>query len=71
MKVKFAVGAAIIAVAAIAAFNIPVQARQEPAAQGGKTSMDGVYSDAQAKRGEALYGETCASCHGPALGGRR
>jgi mono/diheme cytochrome c family protein len=34
-----------------------------------RTARDGVYTDAQAKRGEAIYKEKCASCHGPALGG--
>jgi S-disulfanyl-L-cysteine oxidoreductase SoxD len=31
--------------------------------------VDGVYTPEQAKRGEALYGQFCASCHGPALTG--
>jgi len=35
----------------------------------GKTTSDGVYSDAQAKRGEAAYAKTCAGCHGPDLAG--
>jgi mono/diheme cytochrome c family protein len=35
----------------------------------GKTTADGVYSDAQAKRGEALYAQSCSSCHGPDLSG--
>jgi mono/diheme cytochrome c family protein len=40
------------------------------AAQGPKTSVwDGVFSEAQAKRGEALYAEQCASCHGQDLAG--
>jgi mono/diheme cytochrome c family protein len=34
-----------------------------------KTVWEGVYSDAQAKRGEALWGEKCAKCHGPDLSG--
>jgi S-disulfanyl-L-cysteine oxidoreductase SoxD len=29
----------------------------------------GVYTAAQAGRGQALYAERCASCHGPTLGG--
>jgi mono/diheme cytochrome c family protein len=33
------------------------------------TVWDGVYSETQAKRGEALYQEQCASCHGPDLSG--
>src|SRR3954447_15799911 len=35
----------------------------------GKTQWDGVYTEAQATRGEALYGQYCASCHGPDLAG--
>ena len=34
-----------------------------------KTSWDGVYTDAQATRGEKLWGEKCAKCHGPDLSG--
>ena len=30
---------------------------------------DGVYSDAQAQRGETAYREACANCHGPELEG--
>ena len=30
---------------------------------------DGVYSDAQASRGESIYREACLSCHGQDLGG--
>jgi len=39
------------------------------AAQTTKTVWDGVYSDAQAKRGRALYESKCLSCHGPDLNG--
>jgi len=35
----------------------------------GKSQWDGVYTEAQAKRGEALYSQYCASCHGPDLAG--
>jgi len=35
----------------------------------GKSVADGVYSDAQAERGTALYAEQCASCHGENLEG--
>ena len=41
---------------------------------GGRTApaphvQDGVFSDAQATRGQALYAQRCAGCHGPALAG--
>jgi S-disulfanyl-L-cysteine oxidoreductase SoxD len=35
----------------------------------GKTTQDGVYTDAQAKRGEQTYANACASCHGADLSG--
>lgn len=35
----------------------------------GKTSWDGVYSQAQARRGEAAYSKSCAGCHGAELMG--
>ena len=38
-------------------------------AQGTKSVNDGVYSEAQAKRGDALYKENCATCHGDNLEG--
>jgi mono/diheme cytochrome c family protein len=38
-------------------------------AQTPRTLQDGVYSDAQATQGQALYAEHCASCHGNALEG--
>jgi mono/diheme cytochrome c family protein len=38
-------------------------------AQASRTVQDGVFSDAQATRGQALYGQRCAGCHGPALAG--
>ena len=38
-------------------------------AQGGRSASSGVYSEAQAKRGEAVYKEQCAACHGDNLEG--
>jgi len=38
-------------------------------AQAAKSVKDGVYTAAQAKRGEALYKENCAACHGEDLAG--
>jgi mono/diheme cytochrome c family protein len=37
-------------------------------AQQPKSGWDGIYSDAQAKRGQALYAENCISCHGTEQG---
>jgi len=38
-------------------------------AQPAASVWDGVYSQEQANRGRALYGQNCASCHGSALDG--
>src|SRR5688500_8972597 len=38
-------------------------------APAGKSTNDGVYSEAQAKRGDVLYKEQCATCHGDNLEG--
>jgi mono/diheme cytochrome c family protein len=38
-------------------------------AQTPRTLQDGVYTNAQAARGQAVYAQRCASCHGPALEG--
>ncbi len=39
------------------------------AAQQSRSVNQGIYSDDQAKRGETVYKESCASCHGDKLGG--
>jgi mono/diheme cytochrome c family protein len=38
-------------------------------AQPARTVWDGVYTEAQAKRGEEIYFERCVRCHGPTLMG--
>jgi mono/diheme cytochrome c family protein len=58
MRTKLGIFAVIGAAAMAASFATVL------AAQGGKTTWDGVYSDAQASKGEALYGDKCAKCHG-------
>ena len=35
----------------------------------GKTTLDGLYSEPQASRGEKIYADSCASCHGDDLSG--
>jgi S-disulfanyl-L-cysteine oxidoreductase SoxD len=63
---KFTV--AILALAGTMVFGT-LSARSTVAAQGAKSQWDGVYTEAQAKRGEGLYAQYCASCHGPDLAG--
>jgi mono/diheme cytochrome c family protein len=35
----------------------------------GKTTLDGIYTDTQAARGQKIYAESCTSCHGDDLSG--
>ena len=39
-------------------------------AQAPRTVWDGIYNEAQAKRGEATYVEACSNCHGRTLEGQ-
>src|SRR5215216_2997889 len=60
---------AIIAAAAIIfliSTSISIDAQAPPAP---RTVLDGVFSDAQATRGQALYTQRCAGCHGLTLAG--
>jgi cytochrome c len=51
---------------AISAFVMVLGAQNPPARQ---SVWDGVYTDAQAMRGERQYGRSCEQCHGPDLAG--
>lgn len=57
------VGALVII--AVAAFSTIALKAQQP-----QSVSQGVYTDAQAARGQTVYSARCASCHGPALAGR-
>jgi S-disulfanyl-L-cysteine oxidoreductase SoxD len=59
---RFAVSVSVCTLAAslLAAAQAPVSSR---------AARDGVYSDEQARRGQAVYKDKCASCHGAALAG--
>ena len=63
MKIK-AAAIALIPFAAVFVLRATVHA-QPPT----KSIWDGVYTQAQADRGKALYAESCASCHGGELTG--
>ena len=66
---KFPAGATALAPDATPLKDIrmaePGAAGAAPAGGGG----GGLFADVQAKRGEAVYAENCAACHGPMLGG--
>ena len=57
MKVTLA-----IAVVSLVAAGMVVTAQE-------KSQWDGVYTEAQAQRGEPLYQQYCSSCHGPDMAG--
>jgi mono/diheme cytochrome c family protein len=57
--------AGIVSAAVIALAHVPLTAGRQAAG----SVWDGVYTDAQAARGEAIYNDKCAHCHGPAGAG--
>ena len=59
---------ALVAIAGVAAI-VPIHSTLRAEQATSRAVSDGVYTEEQAKRGEAVYGQTCASCHGPALMG--
>lgn len=46
-----------------------VAAQDAPPKKMSQSVWDGVYTDAQASRGERTYGRSCEQCHGPDLAG--
>src|SRR5262245_18051963 len=59
---------AVIGLATVALASA-VGSRSSTSAQG-KTQMDGVFTEAQAKRGSGVYMKSCAECHAETLEGR-
>jgi S-disulfanyl-L-cysteine oxidoreductase SoxD len=51
---------------AISALIVVAEAQNPPAR---RSVWEGVYTDAQAMRGERQYGRSCEQCHGPDLAG--
>ena len=58
---KSAIAVSVAGLVLAAAFAVHAQEQ--------KTIWDGVYTAEQASRGEKIYGENCAQCHGEALSG--
>jgi len=60
MRIRFAIFT-MIGAAAFLLTLVPVRA-QDAAAK--KTTWDGIYTEAQAMKGEAVYADKCEKCHG-------
>ena len=77
MKKMAIVIVAFITATVGAAFHASVRAEEAAAQQAPAISStgpaqsvwDGIYTEEQAKRGRALYSETCAACHAADLSG--
>ena len=74
MRTRFI--AAVIIGSSIALWRLAVGAQQDTpsqteshAANGPHSVWDGVYTEEQAKRGQPLYQQKCASCHGDKMTG--
>jgi mono/diheme cytochrome c family protein len=73
---SFLIPALTLAVTLTCGLTLAAQSNPQPApGKAGKSVLDGVYTDVQAKRGEAEFGTRCGRCHegadvdGPALTG--
>ena len=60
--------AGLFGLAFVAAPAVAARGAQRPAGQ--RTVWDGVYTEAQAQRGETVYTQSCASCHSDDLRGQ-
>ena len=58
-----------VRVAAVAMFALAAAVVSVSVMAQGKTVWDGVYTEAQAKRGEQLFAQRCAQCHSGDLHG--
>src|SRR5262245_46719620 len=75
--IRFLRAVAIVATVFILSVTSIATHAQAPRGQGAapantqptRTVQDGVFSEAQATRGQAVYAQRCAGCHGPALEG--
>ena len=67
MRIK-STAIAIAGLAALGASICALRAQEPPPSE--RSVWDGVYTEEQAKRGEAAYQKQCAACHGDTLAGR-
>ena len=68
MSIRVALSTIIVSASFLGALTAIVRA-QEPLKAIGPSVLDGVYTTAQARRGQAQFEEHCASCHRQDLGG--
>ena len=68
MRRYFAV-VTVVGMVAINAFLATLAAQPTVAAQQAQSVWDGIYTEEQAERGELLYAQKCAECHGSDLEG--
>ena len=66
---KFPAGAAVLPADATPLKDIRIVEPGAAGAAAGGGAGGGLYADAQAKRGEGVYAESCATCHGATFGG--
>jgi mono/diheme cytochrome c family protein len=59
----YAMGVALSVSLSVGSFFVTLHAQQA------RRATDGVYTQEQATRGQAVYKDRCAPCHGPTLGG--
>jgi S-disulfanyl-L-cysteine oxidoreductase SoxD len=59
---------AITGIATVAVFVSVLRGQEPPSLE--RSVWDGVYTEEQARRGEALYEKQCSVCHGDKLAGR-
>ena len=69
MKVKKVKVAALALAAAVMIGGLQAASPTGQANQGDRSVWSGVYTEEQAKRGQALYGSECVGCHGGDLDG--
>lgn len=65
MRVVIVIGLSLV----VSVCGPNVDAREREQVGRSQTVWDGIYTGEQADRGEALYKDWCASCHGPDLSG--
>src|SRR5688500_4367391 len=68
MFIRIALSAIVVSASLLAALAAPVRA-QDPSKAIGPSVLDGVYTTAQARRGQAQFETHCESCHRRDLGG--